>query len=231
MHGFTGRAEDWDDCMPGAGHEAIALDLPGHGASRLPLMSFERTLRALLAAIPERVERIAGYSLGGRLALGLIAAAPERFGAATIISAHPGLDDPVSRRARIQADRQWVRCLREEGIESFVRAWESQPLFASQARLAPWKRQRQRARRLEQSAEGLAASLEQHGLGVMPPLHDAVIAYPGALTWIAGAEDAKFSAIAREIKRQRPATDLRILPGIGHNPLLECPERLAACLV
>jgi 2-succinyl-6-hydroxy-2,4-cyclohexadiene-1-carboxylate synthase len=189
---------------------------------------FEESARALLAALPDAVDEVVGYSLGGRVALGMIAAEPQRFRSATIISAHPGLDDPEERTRRAAVDDAWARCLRTDGIASFVRAWESQPLFSTQARLPTDLLARQRRRRLRQSPEGLAQSLEQHGLGRMPSLWDSVSSFPGDLTWIAGTEDSKFLGIAREVTRRRPATRLQALPGVGHNPLLECPESLAA---
>jgi 2-succinyl-6-hydroxy-2,4-cyclohexadiene-1-carboxylate synthase len=164
--------------------------------------------------------------LGGRFALGLIAADPQRFRSATLISAHPGLDDPAERERREAADREWARRLLHEGMASFVRDWESQPLFSTQTRLPQALIEGQRRRRLGQRAAGLAQSLQMHGLGRMPSLWGPLTAFPGRLTWIAGAADAKFLAIAREVVRRRPATRLHVLPNVGHNPLLECPEIL-----
>ncbi len=173
---------------------------------------------------------MAGYSLGGRFALGLMAAAPTRFRRATIISAHPGLEDPLERKARRKSEQAWTRRLRSDGIESFVRYWESQALFATQASLPATRLARQRRQRLSQRADGLARSLEQHGLSKMPSLWESLTAFPGRLTWIVGAHDLKFLGIAHDVIVRRPATRLHVLPGVGHNPLLECPEMLASFL-
>ncbi|EGV20243.1 alpha/beta hydrolase fold protein [Thiocapsa marina 5811] len=172
-----------------------------------------------------------GYSLGGRFALGLMALDPNRFRRATVISAHPGLEDASQRADRLAGDRAWVRLLLDGGIDAFVDAWESQPLFATQAGLPIAVLERQRRRRLDQRPAGLAASLLQHGLGRMPSLWEPLRAFPGELTWIAGAADARFLGIAREVVRRRPATRLHVLPGVGHNPLLECPEILGDLLI
>lgn len=187
-------------------------------------------IRALLDALPPSIDRVVGYSLGGRIALSLIQLAPERFCSAAIISAHPGLLDPALREQRRLADQVWIRLLRDQGIEAFVAAWEHQPLFKTQARLAPEILARQRARRLSQRPEGLAAVLERLGLGEMPSTWETLAQYQGRLDWIIGSEDRRFQAIAHEVLAHRPATWLHVLEHVGHNPLLEAPERLRACL-
>jgi 2-succinyl-6-hydroxy-2,4-cyclohexadiene-1-carboxylate synthase len=204
----------------------LAIDLPGHGASRAPEGAFDQALDRLLAALPASIERVIGYSLGGRMALGLLRLAPERFGCAIILSAHPGLSDPRARARRRAADQRWIERLEHQGIAAFVDAWESLPLFATQVSASAQQRAQQRERRLSQCAAGLAASLRVHGLAEMPCMRETIIRYPGELHWVAGAEDHKFSALAREVEHWRPSMRLHRLPGVGHNPLLEAPDRL-----
>nr|WP_243651699.1 alpha/beta fold hydrolase [Thiobaca trueperi] len=206
--------------------DCLAIDLPGHGDAPDPTGGFEDAIQRLLERLPDSIDRLVGYSLGGRIALGLMQAAPRRFRAATIISAHPGLTDPLIREQRRAADDQWIQLLRLQGIEAFVHAWERQPLFASQRRLPSALLDRQRARRLSQRAEGLARSLECFGLAGMPSLWDDLAQFSGQLRWIAGSEDPKFLYLGRQVAEQRPATDLRILDGVGHNPILEAPAIL-----
>ncbi|RKT47705.1 2-succinyl-6-hydroxy-2,4-cyclohexadiene-1-carboxylate synthase [Thiocapsa rosea] len=218
-------------CCPGLKGRALAIDLPGHGADSAPVRPFQDSIGDILGALPDSVDEVVGYSMGGRFALGLMALDPERFLRATIISAHPGLEDAAQRPDRLTVDRAWIRRLLDDGIDAFVNAWESQPLFATQADLPSAVLERQRLRRLSQRPSGLAASLEHHGLARMPSLWGALTAFPGELTWIVGASDTRFLGIAREVVRRRPATRLHVLPGVGHNPLLECPEILSDLLV
>jgi 2-succinyl-6-hydroxy-2,4-cyclohexadiene-1-carboxylate synthase len=220
-HGFTGRAADWDDTPCGHCPAGYAVDLPGHGHAPAPTSPFLAEIDALLARIPGSIDHVIGYSLGGRLALAMLMRAPERFRAATLIAAHPGLEDPEARAERRAADRQWIDQLRREGIASFVETWERQPLFQTQARLPTSIRNRQRARRLAQRPEGLAAALATFGLGEMPNTWPALAHYPGQLHWVVGGLDPKFQRIAEAVQRIRPATQLQILEGVGHNPLLE----------
>lgn len=226
LHGFTGGAGDWRAIF-GDDPDTLAIALPGHGNRSDPSGTFRAEIQTLLCALPASIDRVAGYSLGGRIALGLIQAAPERFRAATLVSAHPGLTDPRLREQRREADRQWIRLLRTQGIAAFVQAWETLPLFDSQRRLPPAALARQRACRLSQRAEGLASCLERLGLAEMPDTWDDLARFPGQLRWIVGGEDSKFLHIARQVVECRPTTDLRVLDGVGHNPLLEAPELLA----
>jgi len=227
LHGFTGGCEDWR-LWPDDAPSAYAIDLPGHGGSPDPSGTFADEIARLLAVLPDSIQQLAGYSLGGRIALALLAAAPTRFRSVTVLSAHPGLADASARAKRRSADRRWIELLRTQGIEAFVTAWERQPLFATQQRLPREVLAAQRRRRLSQRAEGLASCLECLGLAEMPDTWDAVHRYTGRLDWIVGGADAKFLDIGRQVAEQRPRTRLHVLPEIGHNPLLEAPEPLWA---
>lgn len=118
--------------------------------------------------------------------------------------------------------------LRTEGLDAFVRAWESQPLFVTQRQTPAQRLARQHRRRLSQDPVGLAGCLASLGLGEMPDTRDAIARFPGRLDWIVGALDRRFLEIGREIARLRPATRLHVLEGVGHNPLIEAPDALAA---
>jgi 2-succinyl-6-hydroxy-2,4-cyclohexadiene-1-carboxylate synthase len=229
LHGFTGGGADWSSVFA-EDPTRLAIDLPGHLAGPEPTGDYLEIVRALLDGLPASIDAVIGYSFGGRIALSLIQLAPERFRSAAIISAHPGLLDPALREQRRLADQVWIHLLRDQGLEAFVAAWEQQPLFKTQARLAPEILARQRARRLSQRPEGLAGALERLGLGEMPGTWEALTRYQGRLDWIIGGEDRRFQAIAHEVLAHRPATWLHVLEDVGHNPLLEAPERLRRCL-
>lgn len=227
LHGFTGTGADWH-LWPATAPAALAPDLPGHGDSPDPRGDFTAEIERLLAALPGGIERLVGYSLGGRIALCLLAAAPQRFTAATIVSAHPGLFNATQRDGRRAVDQRWITLLRTDGLDTFVAAWERQPLFASQDRLPADVLAAQRRRRLAQRPEGLAASLACCGLAEMPDTWAALRRWPGRLSWLAGGRDDKFVAIAERVARERPGTQVQIVPDAGHNLLLEAPGAVLA---
>ena len=208
----------------------MAIDLPGHGASEDPRGSWDEAIGRLLDALPGSIDRVVGYSLGGRIALGMLRAAPERFRSATIVSAHPGLSNPAERAVRRAADRCWIELLRRDGVPGFVCTWESLPLFAGQARLPAEALARQRAKRLSHRAEGLMASMAVFGLAEMPDTREDLRRFPGDLRWIVGMDDPKFVQVAHHVTDLRPNTDLHLLEGVGHNVLLEAPQKLADLL-
>lgn len=229
LHGFTGARGDWSLWPPDA-PPALAIDLPGHGESPDPYSPFAVEVSRLLTALPAGIDSVCGYSLGGRIALALLRAAPRRFRTAVIISAHPGLRSEAQRAARRHADRYWIDLLRQNGLRSFVDQWERQPLFSTQCNLSPTVIEAQRARRLAQRSEGLARSLEAFGLAEQADYIDALVAFSGTVHWVVGAEDPKFLGLARDLAQLRPTTTLHELAGVGHNPLLESPEALAELL-
>lgn len=203
LHGFTGCAEDWAECWASGG-PALALDLPGHGASPDPQGDWDMAIARLMDALPESIDRVVGYSLGGRIGLGLLQAAPHRFRCASIVSAHPGLSDPAERAVRRATDRCWIELLRRDGTPAFVCAWESLPLFASQTRLPAEVLAGQRSRRLSHRADGLIASMEIFGLAEMPETWQDLRRFTGELQWIVGGEDLKFIEVARRVVGLRP---------------------------
>lgn len=219
LHGFAGTPEVWADVDAGADAHAIAL--PGHGEDPV-----QPTWDANLAVVAARIgdaDAVVGYSLGARVALGLVATGRARR--AVLISVNPGLDD-AARPARRVVDAAWAAMLRERGLAAFVAAWEAQPLFATQARVDEARRAARRARRLALDPEQLARSLEVMGLAEMPDYRAAI---DERVALIAGADDPKYVQLAAPYAVPRV-----ILPGCGHDPTLEQPAALgraiASCL-
>jgi 2-succinyl-6-hydroxy-2,4-cyclohexadiene-1-carboxylate synthase len=214
LHGFAGDPASWDD---------VAIDgdriaLPGHLGGGPVAADWAGNLAAIAARIG-RCDAVIGYSLGGRVALGLVAAghAPR----AVLISVNPGIGD-AERPARRAGDAAWAARARREGVAAFIDAWQAQPLFASQARAPQSRRAARNARRMALDPEQLAQSLEAMGLAEMPDYRAAV---DGRFALIAGADDAKYVAIGRSL----PAP-LELVPESGHDPLLEQPAALTEAI-
>ena len=171
-----------------------------------------------------RTWHLVGYSLGGRLALGLLVRHPALFASATLVGAQPGLETESARAERRAADERWCEMLESGPLADFVAAWETQPLFASQGALPSGALERQRVERMSHSGAGLALSLRTTGLGVMPSYWDALSSIRVPATLVVGATDEKFSAIARRMIATMPSARLETAAGSGHNVVLENPE-------
>src|SRR5918994_3254865 len=137
LHGFMGSSADWREIMAALWDRTfrIAVDLPGHGASLgLPPDSYtiEGATRAVIRTLEGlEVTRpvVAGYSMGGRLALYLALRYPERCAGLFLESASPGLEGASEREARGVADDSKARRLESGDLEAFLRDWYRQPLF------------------------------------------------------------------------------------------------------
>lgn len=232
LHGFTGHGGFWAPLAEALGGDTrfIAPDLPGHGGSSPPgigerLGESADRLADLLETLAPSPWLVAGYSLGGRLALHLAARHPERVARLLLIGASAGLEDPEARAARRDEDARRAEKLRREGLEAFLAEWEALPLFASQIQNSATRRAWLAGIRREQDAEGLARSLEAHGLGEQLPLQPLLPKLPVPTLWLAGAEDAKFAAIARELAPRMPRGEWRLVEGAGHNVPFDQPEK------
>jgi 2-succinyl-6-hydroxy-2,4-cyclohexadiene-1-carboxylate synthase len=227
LHGFSGTRHAWDGVSARLDPERylpLTLDLPGHGqASRPPSpITFESSVEAVLDASPERFA-LCGYSLGGRIALHVALAAPERISRLVLVSCSPGIEDDAERAERRGADRGLAEELERIPFEQFVDKWRSQPLFAGDppeiAALA-------RADQLRNDPHSLAAAMRGLGTGEMAPLWARLRELAMPVTVLVGERDAKFRAIGERMVPLMPDARLAVIPG-GHVLPLESPRELA----
>jgi 2-succinyl-6-hydroxy-2,4-cyclohexadiene-1-carboxylate synthase len=229
LHGFTQTGRSWGPTIAALGerYRALGPDIRGHGsAAAARPVDFGSVHADLLALAPERFT-LAGYSMGGRIALSLALAAPERVARLILLGASPGIADPAERHARRAADDALAGHIEGEGIEAFARDWAALPLWAGQS---PTVAATANAERLAQSPAGLAAALRGLGTGVMEPLWDRLPQLTIPVALVAGERDAKFRAIADRMAAALPDATLHVVPDAGHAVQLEAPEAVAALL-
>jgi 2-succinyl-6-hydroxy-2,4-cyclohexadiene-1-carboxylate synthase len=223
LHGFAGDPSVWDEVIAAwqLPQKPRTIALPGHGGGPV-----QPTWEANLAAVATQIgdcSVIVGYSLGARVALGLVIAKHCTKG--VLIGANPGLDES-ERAARRASDAAWAQLLRDKGVGAFDTEWVAQPLFASQSNIDPQKRAARRSRRMRLEAEQLARSLEVMGVADMPDYRGELPAHRDQIALIAGADDAKYAALARSM----PAASVELIRNCGHDPTLEQPRELAAAI-
>ncbi len=220
LHGFTATGRSWDRVRaliaPGQYDEVLAPDL----AAR----PFADAVAALAQPGPYA---LAGYSMGGRLALHLALREPHLVTRLVLVSTTAGLDDPAERARRRAADEGLARSIEREGVAAFARRWASTPLFAGQPPAVAAAAHEDRLRR---TAAGLAAELRLMGTGTMPPVWDRLGELAVPTTVVAGERDAKFRALAERLAAALPDAALVIAPGAGHAVHLERPDVVAAAL-
>lgn len=233
LHGFSGAPAAWDSViamLPGA-VEVVRPAVGGHDGVPPPT-SFDDEVDRLARIVRESglaAPHLCGYSLGGRLAMGLLARHAALFSGATLVGANVSL--PVEqRRAREEQDERWATMIEHEGIDAFVARWEAQALFSSQASVPASARAAQRAQRLRHDPLGLAGAMRALSLARMPAYEAALPALDLSIRLVTGGLDEKFTRVARELCRALQRGEHVIVEGAGHNVVLEQPGRLASVL-
>jgi 2-succinyl-6-hydroxy-2,4-cyclohexadiene-1-carboxylate synthase len=144
LHGFTGSAASWSPVSRDLAnvHRVIAIDLIGHGGSSAPVDPSRYAFEQALDDLAEVTDRLGiaraswlGYSLGGRLALGMALDYPDRVSSLMLVSATAGIHDEHERQQRTEADEVMARRIEEAGIEAFVDEWQRLPIWESQRTL------------------------------------------------------------------------------------------------
>ncbi|CAN5915317.1 2-succinyl-6-hydroxy-2,4-cyclohexadiene-1-carboxylate synthase [soil metagenome] len=215
LHGFLGDPSVWDGI---AAPTDRAIALPGHGGGPVGA-TWDANIDAIAAQL-DGATTVVGYSLGARLAMGLLAS--HRIDRAILISGNPGVA-PEERAARLVSDEAWARRFESEPLGDVVDAWEAQPLFASQKRVASERLAARRQRRLSHDPHQLARAMGAISVATMPDYRSVITAESTAC--IIGADDAKYVAIARAL----PARII-VIPGAGHDVLLEAPHAVRDAL-
>ena len=136
----------------------------------------------------------------------------------------------AARAERAAADAERARLAVTEGIDAFAARWEAEPVLAGEAALPGAARGRQAAIRRANTPLGLAASLVYGGQGAMEPLHERLAEVVAPTLVVVGADDP-VRARGEEVAAGIPGARLALVPGAGHAPHLERPERFHALLL
>ncbi len=230
LHGFLGRASDWDPLgglFPGAAMAALdlwplvalpeAADWPsvGHALDR-----------ALAAAIGDDgvPAFVIAYSFGARLALAsdLLAAPGSPVRGCCFVSCNPGFADAdeSARAARRVVDETWSRRLLEWREPEIWREWDAQPVFHSSRTPA-------RREGLPAPRTALAGALRRFSLATQPDFRPRLHRWPSPLLWVTGALDAKYAARARELASAGVPATFVTCENAGHRVPWDDPKAFA----
>jgi 2-succinyl-6-hydroxy-2,4-cyclohexadiene-1-carboxylate synthase len=241
LHGFAGTSRAWDGVLahlPAERYRPLPLDLPGHGSqttvgvsgpeqeSGLGEVDIEQAVGSVLRRSPPRFA-LCGYSLGGRIALHVALAAPERVSRLTLIASGPGIGDSGERAKRRASDRALADEIEQVSIERFAERWCAQPVFAGDP---PELKVLARADYLRNDPPSLAAALRGLGQGEMAPLWERLGELRMPVTVMVGDRDAKYRAIAQRMADEIPKARVQILGG-GHRLPLESPAQVASAIL
>ncbi len=212
----------------GERYRPIAPDIRGHGsASSARPVSLQAVLGDLARLTPGSFN-LAGYSMGGRLALHAALAFPDRVERLVLIGASPGIADPGERDRRRAADERLAAELEGGTIEEFAARWAQTPVLTGQA---PSVRAAIHADRLGNTPAGIAAALRGLGTGALPSLWGRLAEIDIPVQLIVGERDARFRQIAERMREALPAAGLEVVSGAGHAVHLEAPGAVGAAII
>lgn len=238
LHGFGGSTYLWRQMTPRlAGHfRVVAIDLNGFGWTERPRAREAYTLEgqaALVLGVLDAlgIERahLVGHSYGGGLAIWLAAQHPERVRSLSLVAST--LPTYASaRRSRWAAWRPLValfvrtRALRQGFVRRGLERAVADPTIVTDELVRAYLA-RLRVEGATRAFQGLTAPTSE----VRPEVRLEALHVPTLGVW--GEQDRLLSveAGARGVGRI-PGSRFVRLPGVGHLPMEEAPDRLAAAL-
>ena len=220
-------------------YQVITIDILGHGKtdsptdlSRYKIDRVARDIASILDEVGISKAYIAGYSMGGRLALSFAMYYPERVNGLLLESASPGLRSEIERQDRVEKDELLAQMILEKGIEEFVHYWEQIPLFETQRKLSEQVHDQMRKQRLANNTTGLVNSLKEEWeqgvslLGGMKRFNSNF-----AVLLLAGELDHKFCSIAKKMEAIIPTAKFVEFTGVGHAIHIEDPEKFGTIVL
>ncbi|MGE9268169.1 MAG: alpha/beta fold hydrolase [Verrucomicrobiales bacterium] len=222
LHGGVGMAADWDGIRAALPCPSEAIDLWSFLAAG-PCSLAEAGERLVAASSPGDV--LVGYSMGGRLALHALAAAPGHWSRAVLVSTHPGLKREEERLARCENDRVWAERARSLPWPEFLAKWNGQSVLAGDRELVWGDRLS-----LENQRQAVARSFEDWSLGCQGDFRPFLRSCQTPLSWLVGKKDEKFSGLAQELQSITQVIDYQLIENSGHRIPWEKKADFSSCL-
>lgn len=218
LHGWQRTHRDFEPALGAPafsdGHGAVAVDLPGFGATPPPpgawgSADYAEHLLGLFDAddLAGRVT-VVGHSFGGRVAVRLARRAPERV--ERLVLAGVPLLDRQGRRSSPAVRYRLGRRLHRMGLVGDDRMEALRQRYGSPDYRA---------------AQGVVRGVFVTLMGESYAEDLAALTCPVDLVW--GADDDQVPVeVAERVRALVPGADLRILPGVGHLLPTEAPDAL-----
>jgi pimeloyl-ACP methyl ester carboxylesterase len=235
LHGLGGGRWAWDANVPGlsATRRVVAVDLPGHGESDKPpidyrMPTFAKHVSALVGTLALGPAVLVGNSMGGLVALETALLAPERVAALVLANAAGATRFPIERLPvdpRRFAGVPITIKPPDRVVESYIRflfvdpsAWGIAHSLAKSKEAIARDDYPAHANAFVRSAIGTFESDAAKRL--------EAVRCPTLVIW--GDGDRLLPKESPEVFARIPGARLERLPGVGHVPQMEAPERFNA---
>jgi 2-succinyl-6-hydroxy-2,4-cyclohexadiene-1-carboxylate synthase len=230
LHGFLGLPSDWSEIQQEFHriqdeYKLVPVDYMNlRGLTPdVPLERWGENFCLWAERNFPRVKKVvAGYSLGGRLALHAFHSKPAMWSQAFFLSTDPGLKSDVEKKTRRESDQRWAQRFQNVDFESVVREWNAQPVFEN------CKKEPVRLAK-DYDSEILAKAISQWSPGRQQDFSDSEILKTYPSLWLAGQLDPKFVSILENLVSTCKCLESKIITESSHRLLIEQPASVAQC--
>lgn len=231
LHGIFAEKDHWVDFARALtrDHRVIAPDLPGYGASGRSdtarydyATQVERLAQFLDAVGPERVH-LAGSSMGGTLAVLFAQKYPERVASVGLIGSPHGIRSPrpSAMDRMIDDGRAPLVARTEEEFDHMLKL-----VFAKRPFLPYPVLHASRADALARADSNGRLWRDQLADRYLLDARLDALAAPTLVLW--GDADRVFDVSGADVARARlPHARIKVMPGLGHLPMMEAPGATA----
>jgi len=226
IHGYPLDHSIWEKIIPllADSFDVIAPDLRGFGESNgtegeYGMETYAEDLAGLLDALDIRQAVIAGHSMGGYVALAFARAHPVRIRGLGLVSSQ-GLADPPDRKEGRYKSAEEVS---QNGLASVAESMATK--LSADPRLQDFSKELIN----KQSASGVVGALK--AMAGRVDSMDVLKSFQLPVVLVHGDADVLIPIDrAREIEAAVLQARLFSLPGVGHLPMLEAPEKMVDAL-
>lgn len=234
LHGFLGQPTDWDLIQSYLMVSPLAHRFEWWSVDYMkdpqltPDHDFQNWAthfnQQVRARFPTGPRILLGYSLGGRLALQALKAAPDLFDGAVLVSTNPGLQRDKEKQDRLLSDQQWAARFLELPWSELMQAWNAQAVF---------KDSLAEPRRIESEYDRtrLTQALTEWSLARQEDLREVITQQAAKILWISGEKDIKFVSIAMELQKRSLALKTETVSKSSHRVLFDQPGELAQKII
>lgn len=229
IHGSAASARSWDALVPLliGSHHVIRIDLLGCGRSAEPadggyaVPDQARRAGTALDRLGIRHAVVAGHSSGGMVATALAVQRPGLVSALVLINTAPRPDAAIPQGLAIEPS-QWRQLtdeqLRQAAAFGFAEGFEIPREFLDEMRGMTFH-------------SFLMATQAANGYLEQQALPDRLTTLGKPLLVIFGEEDRGLRSSSAALYRTVPGARVEPLPGSGHTPIIEAPQRTAELLL
>lgn len=233
LHGFPFNRHIWDpqqEPLAQAGYRVILPDLRGHGRS--PSTPEPATMDAMAADVFRLLDRmqaahvaLVGHSMGGYVALAMVAKQPDRFAGLVLTNTRAEADDEDGRAARDAT----VADVRERGVDVLADRMLEKLVSAATRNAQPELVARLDAMIRQTPPEGAVNALL--GMRDRPDRRDLLARIRMPTLVVAGADDPITPPDdARRMADAIPDARLEVVSDTAHMTMVEAPDRFTEIL-